>query len=298
MHVDAFTEQLDGLAKGEAWGAVVTHGDEVVCEVFDRPESSGAKWEIGSIRKSVCSGLLGVAIEEGRIALDTPVHEVWPEILELGDEKDRGIEMVHLATNTSGWMLDHGPGEQWVYNNAACTAGNAVVGRVFEMADDRIAPLVEDRIAGPLGLDWICYHYEESFVAGRAGNPGPKLAVDSTLLDLACFGRMWMRDGRHGDVRIVPRDYAEQARTNQCVHLDAHYGFWWFTNDGRTLIPDAPEDAFFHIGHGREHRRTLLIVIPSTEVVVAIGTHEHVFDVAKSDQSRPLLHTLFAEKET
>ena len=290
--IETHVEMLSARAGGKPWGTVILQDGVVVGEAYGDGGSDGTKWEIGSIRKSVCSTLLGAAIAQGRVSLDTPVHEIWPDILVLGSEKDRGILVRHLATNTSGWMLDHGPDEQWVYNNAACTAGNVVVGRVFEMADDRIAPLVEERIAGPLGLDWDCYHYEEPFRPGHAGSPGPKLAIDSTLRDLVSFGELWLNEGILDGIS-VSSDYVKQARTNQCAHLEGHYGFWWFTNDGRSLIADAPGDAFYHIGHGREHRRTLFIVVPSLSLVVAIGTHEGVFDIADREKAGPVIAPLF-----
>jgi len=258
---------------------VICRDGEVVCEAYGDGGSADSRWEIGSIRKSVCSTLLGGAIAEGLLSLDTPVYDVWPEILTLGQEKDRAILVRHLATNTSGWMLDHSAGDKWVYNNAACTAGNALVGRVYEMPDDRIAPLVTEKIASVIGTDWDCYHYDGAFEAGSHGQPGPKLAIDSTLRDLAKFGQLWLNEGKRDDRAVVPADYVREARSNQCAHLDAHYGYWWFTNDGRAQIPEAPEDAFYHIGHGRAYRRTLFLCIPSESLVVAIGTHQQVFDI-------------------
>jgi CubicO group peptidase (beta-lactamase class C family) len=286
-------QRLAGKSQGLPWGTVVWKDGDALLEAHGDGGSANSKWEIGSIRKSVCSTLLGAAIEEGRIRLDTAVHEVWPEIVKLGSEKDRSILVRHLATNTSGWMLDHSAGEKWVYNNAACTAGNVLVGRAYEMPDDRIAPLVSERIASAIGADWDCYHYEESFESGKHGQPGPKLAIDSTLPDLVKFGRLWLNEGQWNGQSLAPVEYVREARSNQCAHLDAHYGYWWFTNDGRSSLPEVPEDAYFHIGHGREHRRTLFICVPSESLVVAIGTHQEAFDISDLEQARSVISPLF-----
>ncbi|GAG46025.1 unnamed protein product, partial [marine sediment metagenome] len=40
----------------------------------------------------------------------------------------------------------------------------------------------------------------------------------------------------------------------------------------RKLLPNAPADAYFHVGNGKEGRRTVLAVIPSLELVAGVGT--------------------------
>ena len=240
-----------------------------------------------------------MAVEEGRLTLDTPVHEVWPEIHILtGAEKDRHIRMRHLATHTSGWMTEQGPGEVWLYNNAACTAGHAAIGRIYGLSGDRVAPLVQERIAAEIGASsWDCYHYAESFASGQHGQPGPKLAIDSSLRDLTRYGYLWLRKGVWNGAQLVPRDYALEARSNQTADLDGHYGYWWFTNDRKILLPGAPEDAFCHVGNGREERRSVCLIIPSLDLVAVVGTSARAYDITSGYRSRPMTQVdLWARK--
>ena len=131
---------LDRAAGAGPFGTILVRSGDIACEHYGGGASRESCWEIGSLRKSVAGVLLGMAVAEDRISLETVVHEVWPDIASIsGRDKDRTIRMRHLATNTSGWMTNSAPGEVFRYNNAACTAGHAVLGRVYGQPDDRVA---------------------------------------------------------------------------------------------------------------------------------------------------------------
>ena len=285
-----YTAWLQSRAQGEPWGTVVVRRGKIVCESYGSDATAGSKFEIGSIRKSVASALLGMAIAEGRLSLDSVVEQVWPDIYRLtGLEKDKQIRMRHIASMSSGWMTQNGPGVAWLYNNAACTAGGQVIARIYGMPDDRLAPLAAKRVAAAIGAHWDCYHYDEKFVPGNHSRTGPKLAIDSNLRDVARYGYLWLREGEWNGARLIPRDYVREARKNQVADLGAHYGFWWFTNDGRVLLPGAPEDAFFHIGNGKDNRRTVLLVVPSLDLVAVVGTGAGVYDITSGYLARPIV---------
>jgi CubicO group peptidase (beta-lactamase class C family) len=288
--LDRYVSWLRSKAEGEPFGTIVVRHGKIACEYYGSGAHAGSKWEIGSIRKSVASALLGMAISEGKLSLDTVVHDLWPEIHQItGAEKDKQIRMRHLASNASGWMTKSRPGKSWLYNNAACTAGGAVIGRVYGMPGDRIAALVVERIANAVGAnDWEVYHFDGQYSPGNYGRPGPKLAIDSTLRDLARYGYLWLRDGEWNGVQLIPREYVLEARRNQVADLGGHYGYWWFTNDGRVLLPSVPEDAFYHIGNGRENRRTVLLVVPSMDLVAVVGAGSGAYNITKGYKAQPV----------
>jgi CubicO group peptidase (beta-lactamase class C family) len=288
--VRRYTDWLHGKARGEPYGCLVIQNGEIVIESYEEGATPERKWEIGSIRKSVTSTLLSMALSEQRITLEDCVYPHWPDIYNLTqNEKDRDILMKHLATNTSGWMTDQMPGRTWLYNNAACTAGGSVLGRIYDLTSDQIAPLVHQRIANPIGAtNWHCYHYAEPFTAGDFGKPGPKLAIDSTLRDLARFGYLWLNNGKWDQTQLICGAYVGAARTNQSRHANGHYGYWWFTNDDKVLLPGAPDDTFFHVGNGRNNRRTVLLMIPSLDLVAIVGTSALAYDINRNYRARPV----------
>lgn len=289
--LDAYIFWLSSKATGEPYGTIVIRCGKIVLEHYGSGADRSSAWEIGSIRKAVGSSLLGMAIEEKRLTLDTVVYDIWPEIfLETGEDKDKAIRVRHLFNSSSGWKRPEPPETTWVYNNAAFTAGGMVLGRIYQLPEDRIAPIAKKRIADRIGASsWRCYHYPDGFSASN-GNPGPKLAIDSNMRDLARFGYLWLRQGEWNGEQIIPRGYVKEATQNQVAHLNGHYGFCWFVNDGKILLPNAPEDAYFHIGNGKENRRTVIIIIPSLDLVAVVGTHASMYDITSGYRSEPVPH--------
>jgi CubicO group peptidase (beta-lactamase class C family) len=289
--LNEYIRWLSSKAKGEPFGTIVVRYGKVVCEYYDSGATACSKWEIGSIRKPVGSTLLGIAIEEGKLTLEQIVYDIWPEIyLQTGKDKDKKIRVEHLFNSSSGWKRAEFPGTKWVYNNSAFTAGGMAIGRVYKVPEDKIAPLAKTRIADKIGArDWDCYHYPNDF-SSSAGNPGPKLAIDSNMRDLARFGYLWLRQGQWNGRQIIPKSYVKLATQNHVTQLKRHYGFCWFVNDGSVVLPNAPEDAYFHIGNGKDNRRTVLVVIPSLDLVAVVGTHGSTYNITDGYKSEPVPH--------
>ena len=108
------------------------------------------------------------------------------------------------------------------------------------------------------------------------------------MRDLARFGSLWLKRGSLKGEEIIPKNYALEARQNQVANLDGHYGYWWFTNDHKTLLPSAPADTFYHVGNGREDRRTVCAVIESLDLVAVVGTSAHTCDLTSDYKARPV----------
>ena len=85
-------------------------------------------------------------------------------------------------------------------------------------------------------------------------------------------------------------DFLPLAYNQLVAELGGHYGLCWFVNDGRALLPSAPEDMFFHVGNGKDNRRTVLAVIPSLDLVAVVGTHAAAYDVTRGYKSEPVQH--------
>lgn len=287
--LDEYVSWLSAKAEGEPFGTAIIRRGKIVSEYYGSGAADTSKWEIGSIRKPIGSTLLGIALEEGKLDLEQIANDIWPEIFsQTGNDKDKMIQVRHLFNSSSGWKREEHPGTKWVYNNSAFTVGGMVVGRVYNVPDDRIAPLVKKRIADRIGAsDWYCYHYPDDF-ASSYRNPGPKLAVNSNMRDLARFGYLWLRNGEWNGEQIVSKSYIKEATQNQVANLNKHYGYCWFINDGKVLLPNAPEDAYFHIGNGKGGRRTVLMVIPSLDLISVVGTHNSKYDITDGYKSEPI----------
>lgn len=279
---------LERKAGGEPFGSAIIRYGRIALEIYGSGATPSSAWDIGSIRKAVGSTVLGMAINEGIISVDQQVYEIWPPILSTGHEKDKAIRVRDLFRSCSGWKRSERPGVKWAYNNAAFTASGAVLGRAYHLPNDELAPLVRKRVAEPIGAaGWRCYHSSRPFDANYS-NPGPKLTIESSIRDLARFGYLWLRQGEWHGRQLVPRNYIRAATTNQAQEAGGHYGYCWFVNDNKALLPSVPADAYYHVGNGQKNRRTVLLIVPSLDLIAIIGTDVSRYDITAQYDSVPV----------
>lgn len=271
---------IESIAKDNPYGCMILQNNEIAAEWYSGMFDSNALFEIGSIRKTFNSSLMGLCIEEGKIDLVTESSSVWPEIVEIsGEIKDKEITLHQLASGTSGWLTPDPPGEKFQYNNAAFTVVEKVLARILKLPEDEIAPEVVKCFKIPLQADsWEVYHFKMDFDPKNNDIPGPKLAINSNLRDLIKWGQVWLNGGIWRDKRIIPQNWVERAI--QLVNpeiKDDYYGYNWFINCNKALWPDAPTDSFGHPGFGTfissgRESRVYLWICPSLNIVAAMVT--------------------------
>lgn len=258
-------------------GCLIVRRGLVVAEWYGGGFSAQSPFEVGSIRKSFNSALIGIGVREGIVDLNTRAADWWPDIVTIsGDQADAAITLHQLASALSGWLTLDAPGTAFRYNNAAFTAAERVVARMYRLANDEIAPEVVERFKIPLGASsWNVYHFARDFTSAF-GNPGPKLAIDSNLRDLVKWGHLWLNKGVWNGKELIPGDYVDLATRQVNPEIsNAYYGYNWFVNAHRSLWPDAPSDSYGHPGNGTfrlsgKPSRTYLWICPSLDIVAAI----------------------------
>lgn len=278
----------EGLSKTRGWieektgktpyGCLILRNGKIAAEWYGVGFSAEGLFEIGSIRKSFNSALIGIGIQGGKIDLNVRAVDAWPDITEIsGDQADEAITLNQLVSGTSGWLTPDPPGKTFVYNNAGFTAAERVVARIYGLANDEIAPEVVKRFKIPLEAEsWKVYHFEGEFRPQDIENPGPKLAIDSNLRDLIKWGYLWLKKGVWDSKELIPRDYVNLAANLVNPQIpNAYYGYNWFVNSEKALWPDAPEDSYGHAGFGtfkpsESESRAYLWICPSLNIVAAI----------------------------
>jgi|GEM_PF-2337484 len=262
------------------FGCIIAIKNIIVGEWYGGGFTADSFFEIGSIRKSFNSALIGNGLKEGKVHLSVRAAEPWPEITRIsGDRTDATITLHQLVSGVSGWLTSDPPGKIFKYNNAGFTAAERIVARLYKLDGDEIAPEVERRFKGALGAkSWKVYHFANRFDPADIDNPGPKLAIDSTLADLIKWGNLWLNRGVWNDRKLIPADYVDRATrpTNPQIP-DARYGYNWMLNIGQALWPGVPEDSYGHVGFGsfkpsEKQSRAFLWICPGLQTVAAIVT--------------------------
>lgn len=280
----ALESWIRNTVQDSPFGCIITRDNQIVGEWYGGDFNTESLFEIGSIRKSFNSALIGNGIKMGKVRLTVRAGEIWPEISEIsGDPADADITLHQLVSGISGWLTSAAPGEEFRYNNAGFTAAERIVARSFELEGDRIAPEVERRFKAALGANsWKVYHFQNRFDPADIDNPGPKLAIDSTLADLVKWGNLWLNRGVWNDTALIPAEYVDRATrpTNPQIQ-STRYGYNWMLNIDRALWPRAPEDSYGHVGLGTfkpsgKESRTFMWICPSLLSVAAMVTDDKV----------------------
>ena len=159
--------------------------------------------QIGSISKVFTATLVMGLVEEGRLALDTPIAELLPGFRLADAVATRTVTLRHCLTHVTGFegdrFDDHGRGDDALercvtgYATLAqqlppgsafsyCNTGFNVAGRVAEhVLGLPFETAMRDRVLAPLGLDRATYFADEAILlpaaAGHLAPPSSAVAV-------------------------------------------------------------------------------------------------------------------------
>lgn len=198
------------------------------------PATPESVFQIGSISKVWTATVVMQLIDEGLIALDTPVVEVMPELQLSDPDVTKQLTIWHLLTHTSGIDGDvftdtgrgddclekyadqladvaqnHPLGATWSY----CNSGWSLLGRVIEVLTDKTwDQAMKERLFDPIGLTRTVTLADEAILhaaaVGHVDNDGEQ--VPTPVWDLP------RSTGPAGLIKSTVRDVLGFAK----LHLD------------------------------------------------------------------------------
>jgi CubicO group peptidase (beta-lactamase class C family) len=234
-----------------------------------------------SVAKSFASALVGIAIDEGVIALDDPITDYIPELKARGAGFER-ITIRHLISMSSGlryeeegtpWSDDtetyyapdlrklaltdtevvRPPGEHWHYNNF----NPLLMGMILERATSQhVAEYMESRLWRPLGAEadasWSLDSEDSGFEKMESG-------INARAIDFAKLGSLYLHEGEWNGERILPASWVRESTAVSNEHDPSlAYGYWWWT------YRDAELGDYFA---ARGNKGQFIVVIPERELV-------------------------------
>jgi CubicO group peptidase (beta-lactamase class C family) len=131
--------------------------------------------------------------------------------------------------------------------------------------------VLREYVMDPIGAShtWRWYGYDNSWIVldgqlvqsvSGGGHWGGGMYICAR--DMARFGYLTLRKGKWGDRQILSREWIRLATT---PGVNPGYGFMnYFLNTGRRVLPSAPEQSFWHLGHGDN----IIYVDPVNDLVV------------------------------
>jgi CubicO group peptidase (beta-lactamase class C family) len=268
-------------------GMIVRHGKAVL-----RWGDQRQRYDIKSATKSFGATMLGLAMKDGRVTLDTPARRCQPT-LGIPPESNAAtgwldsITVGHLATQTAGFEKPGGygkllfaPGTHWFYSDAGPNWLAECLTLVYRRDLDE---LMFERVFTPLGISredlrWRNNQYRDHQLDGvprREFGAGIHANVEA----LSRVGFLYLRNGRWKDQQILTEAFVRTASrpiptvvglpelpTDTHGNASDHYGLlWWNNADG--ALASVPRDAYWAWGL----YDSLIIVVPSLDLVAVRG---------------------------
>jgi CubicO group peptidase (beta-lactamase class C family) len=240
-------------------------------------EANGTRF----IRKSLLSALIGIAVSDHLIKLDSTLGELGiddnPPGL-TGIEKGATVRellearsgVYHAALYETPGMAkmrpprgSHPPGTFWYYNNWNFN----VLGTIYEHATGTgIFEALDQKIAKPIGMQ--DYRQQDgSYVRGEA-SIHPAYEIRMSARDLVRFALLYLHEGNWAGHQIVPREWVEEStRGYSRAASGLGYGYlWWIGFLGGAVAPTVtlPEGSFLAEGAGGQYA----LVVPALDLVV------------------------------
>jgi CubicO group peptidase (beta-lactamase class C family) len=207
------------------------------------------KLEAMSTTKSVVCLAIGMLVDDGKLTLDTPIAEIYPEWKQ--GRKQR-ITIRHLLNHTSGLAADRittaiyaspdfvqfalaadtnaEPGERWFYNNAAV---NLLAGVVEKRSGKKLDVFLGERLFAPLGITDVHWMHD------RAGNPHAMAGLKIHPLDFAKIGQVVLDGGVWRGKRIVSEDWIRATTAAPGQRFNPRSALlWWLAYD--KLVYEVP----------------------------------------------------------
>ena len=257
----AFVEALDARRKGaadvEAHSLMVVRHGHVVAEGWWAPYTPDDPHMLYSLSKSFTATAVGLAVDEGLLALDDRVVSFFPDDLpETVDDRLAAMTIRDLLTMATGqeneggtdpnWIrtflaepVAHDPGTRFRYNSHATFMLSAIVQAV---TGQTVTAYLTPRLFEPLGIEGAVWDQNPQGI--DIGGWGLYLTTE----DIARFGLLYLQEGVWNGERLLPAAWVAEATARQIETLDAYvdpgedasrndwaqgygYQFWQTTHD-------------------------------------------------------------------
>lgn len=296
----AFSERIGSTAV-----MIVQHG-AVISQWGEVTTKSPAH----SVRKSLLSALIGIAVAEKKIDLNNTLDDLGiddnePPLTEaekqatVGDLIKSRSGIYHPALYESKNMTaskpnrgSHATGSFWHYNNWDFNA----LGTIYMQSTGHdIFEAFENQIATPLQMEDYVPGDGEYFTGSKSVHAAYPFRISAR--DLARFGLLYLRNGRWQNRQIVPDDWvATSTSSHSEIGPERGYGYMWWTGRGSFRRLKVREHSFYASGY----RRQQVFVFPYLDLVVV---HRINSDTSKAfpawrQMERLLWHIFEAAGET
>jgi CubicO group peptidase (beta-lactamase class C family) len=263
---------------------IVRHG-HVVAEGWWRPYAADEPHMMFSLSKSFTSTAVGLAVAEGKLKVQDPVLQFFPELAPSEPSANlKAMRVGDLLTMTAGHHdedirgfsynsdddvvkkflalpVSHKPGTFFVYNTPASYMLSAIVQKV---TGQTVLDYLRPRLFDPLGI------VHPTWDASRQGVSMGGFGLSVRTEDVARFGQLYLQKGEWHGRQLVPADWVETATARHVSNgsspssdWEQGYGYqFWRSRHG------------FYRGDGAHGQFCLILPQYDTVVAMTAGTRD------------------------
>jgi len=238
--------------------------------------------KMASIRKSLLSGLYGIAVEAGQIDTLSTLEDLGIDEFGGLTDSERSATVSDLLTTSSGIYLpsayapsgqlrglpergSHSPGTNWHYNNWDFNA----LGTIYEQQTGHsIFAAFDTLIARPIGMqdyDADSGVYERSDSSQHAA-----YLFKLSARDLAKIGMLYLQGGTWDESQVIPATWVSTSTSAHVRGMRAGrsfgYGFMWWVSVEGGLFPGIAVPSGSFAAHGAPVQA--LFVVPAMDMVI------------------------------
>lgn len=260
--MESFMENSDTQA------LIIIQDDTVVYEKYANGNRRDSIVTSFSTAKSFDSALIGIAIDEGHIqSVDDSITDYIPELAER-DPDFENITIKDLLKMSSGieyrefpflngdntltyydpdlrqlaisetQIVDQ-PGEYFLYNNFH----PLLLGMILERATGQpVAEYLQDKIWQQIGME-----FEGSWSLDENGFEKMESGINARAIDFAKFGRLFLNNGRWGDVQVISEDWIAESIMEDNIMRDKAY---YETSFGPEIVDTANGGYYQYMWYG------------------------------------------------
>lgn len=268
---------------------IVVYKGEIIHERYADGVDMMTRTRTWSTAKSIVATLIGMLVDDGRLALDAPLGIDWlPDIEHPENDPRNEITLRHVMNMSSGlYPVDSSGMEYATGSGLAYWAGASSVDGArrraqlrepgtfwdYENYDTLLAVYAMKRALG----DAVRYaEFPRTALFDRIGMRNTLASTDrfgdfifssqvyTTARDLARFGLLYLQNGVWDGERLISTDWIEFVRTPApaTAHRGNMYGGqFWLVPDDRD---DVPKSAYATAGN----RGQYVVIVPSHDLVI------------------------------
>jgi len=268
---------------------MVLQGDQILHERYAPGFDMHTRTRTWSTAKSIAVTLIGMLVEQGKLALDEPLGIEWlPLVSEPESDPRNAITLRHLLHMSSGlypvdsFGMEYAVGSGLSYWAGASSAEGArqrglirTPGTFWDYENyDTLLAVYAMKQA--LGSDQAYAEFPRRALLDRIGMRNTLVSTDrfgdfilssqvyTNARDLARFGLLYLQSGKWNVERLIPESWIDFVRTPAPATATTgkeYGGQFWLVTEGRG---DVPPDAYTTAGN----RGQFVIVVPSKNVVI------------------------------